>query len=195
MIRFGIHSSAIIDIQGEAIIPPTTVIEPGCILYGGKSASFRFGDENILYPGCVIRLERGYIATGSRVSFSPGCLIYETRAGLRIGNCTMLAAGVAICGVNHGFAVRDIPMRDQQTEELPIEIGSDVWIGMGAIILPGASIGDGCVVGAGSVVTSTVEPYTIGYGVPFRPVRKRPVETSKTASAIGTVEVDHQPTA
>lgn len=189
MIRFGIHPSVIIDIQGEAVIPPTTVIEPGCILYGGKASSFRFGEENILYPGCVIRLERGYILTGKRVSFSPGCMIYEARAGLRIGDCTMIAAGVTICGVNHGFANRTLPMRDQPTKELPIEIGNDVWIGMGAIILPGASIGDGAIIGAGSVVTGIVEPYMIGYGVPFRAVRKRPENSPAAISAFSELEI------
>ena len=173
MIRWGVHSSVIVDIQGEFTIPATTVLEPGCILYGGKSSVFRFGEENTVYPSCVFRLDRGSIVTGKRVSFGPGCLIYETRAGLWIGDCSLIAAGVTICGVNHGFADLDLPMRDQKTEELPVEIGADVWIGMGAIILPGAKIGDGCVIGAGSVVRGTVEPYTIGYGVPLRSRKSR----------------------
>lgn len=173
MIRWGIHSSVVIDIQGEATIPATTVIEPGCVLYGGRNSVFRFGEENTIYPSCVFRLDRGSIVTGKRVSFSPGCMIYETRAGLTIGDCTMLAAGVTICGVQHGFGDLSLPIRDQKTAELPIEIGADVWIGMGAIILPGAKIGDGCVIGAGSLVRGAVEPYTVGYGTPFRSRRRR----------------------
>ena len=173
MIRTGLHSSAIIDVQGELRLPASTVIEPGCILYAGPRARIHFGDENIIYPACVFRLEHGSIVTGTRVSFGPGCLIYETRAGLRIGDATLIAAGVTIAGVNHGFADPGIPMRDQPATELPVEIGADVWIGMGAIILPGAVIGDGCVIGAGSVVTGRVEPFTVGHGVPFRPVSRR----------------------
>ena len=52
-------------------------------------------------------------------------------------------------------------------------IGNDVWIGQNAVILPGIHVGDGAIIGAGSVVGSDVEPYTIVAGNPARPVRKR----------------------
>ena len=51
-----------------------------------------------------------------------------------------------------------------------------MWIGMGVIILPEIRIGRGAVIGAGSVVTKDVPPFTVGSGVPFRPSRKRHVE-------------------
>lgn len=54
-----------------------------------------------------------------------------------------------------------------------ITIGNDVWIGYGAIILSGVTIGDGAVVGAHSLVTKDIPPYTIAGGVPARPIRKR----------------------
>lgn len=54
-----------------------------------------------------------------------------------------------------------------------IEIGNDVWIGTGAMILGGIKIGDGAVIAAGAVVTKDVEPYTIVGGVPAKPIRKR----------------------
>ncbi len=54
-----------------------------------------------------------------------------------------------------------------------VRIGNDVWIGDGAMILGGHSIGDGAVIAAGAVVTKDIEPYTIAAGVPARPVRKR----------------------
>lgn len=55
----------------------------------------------------------------------------------------------------------------------PINIGNDVWIGYGAVILRGVSIGDGAIVGAGAVVTKDVDPYTIVGGVPAKTIRKR----------------------
>jgi acetyltransferase-like isoleucine patch superfamily enzyme len=55
----------------------------------------------------------------------------------------------------------------------PIRVGSDVWIGHGAVVLPGVTISDGAVVGAGSVVTKSVGPYAIAVGNPARVVRRR----------------------
>lgn len=54
-----------------------------------------------------------------------------------------------------------------------VTIGHDVWIGHGAIIMPGVSVGHGAVVGSGAVVTKNVEPYTIVVGVAAKPVKKR----------------------
>lgn len=61
----------------------------------------------------------------------------------------------------------------------PIKIGNDVWVGGGAIILPGVTVGDGSTVGAGSVVTRDVEPYTVVAGNPARTIRR----LSKTGPA------------
>lgn len=173
MIARGIHSSVILEVAGAMRMPQSTVIEPGCILYGGAEAEFRFGEMNILYAGCVFRIERGFLQTGSRVSFGPNVTIYEPRAGLTIGDNVLIAGGVTICGVQHGFARTDLPIRDQETTDLPVTIGSDVWIGMGAIIMPGATIGDGSVIGAGSVVSGVVPPRAVGKGVPFVKSRDR----------------------
>jgi phosphonate metabolism protein (transferase hexapeptide repeat family) len=55
----------------------------------------------------------------------------------------------------------------------PVVVGDDVWIGHGAILLPGVKIGTGAVVGAGAVVTKDVRPFTIVAGVPAKPLRRR----------------------
>lgn len=58
-------------------------------------------------------------------------------------------------------------------EKLDVVIGNDVWIGDGAIILPGTSIGNGAIVGAGAVVTKSVAPFTVVAGNPAKVIRKR----------------------
>ncbi|MDX8519400.1 DapH/DapD/GlmU-related protein [Mesorhizobium dulcispinae] len=55
----------------------------------------------------------------------------------------------------------------------PVSIGHDVWIGHGAVVMPGVSIGNGAVIGANAVVTHDVPPYAIVAGVPAKPLRQR----------------------
>ena len=73
-----------------------------------------------------------------------------------------------------------------------VTIGHDVWIGHGAIVLPGRSIGDGAVIAAGAVVTKDVAPYTIVAGVPARPVRERfPPAIAERLQALAWWDWDH----
>ena len=75
----------------------------------------------------------------------------------------------------------------------PVEIGHDVWIGHGAIVLPGVEIGNGAVVGAGAVVAEDVDPYTIVAGVPAEPVRRRfDPETAARIEATKWWHWDHE---
>lgn len=172
MIRRGIHPSAIVEVAGRLELPATTIIEPGCVLFAGPQAEISFGEMNTIYPGCVFRLERGFIRTGRRVSFGPGCVVYETRAGLTVGDDCLIAGGVKLCGVQHGHDGPG-PMRDQPVRELPIVIGDDVWLGMGVIVMPGVTIGSHTVVGAGSVVTKDLPGRVVAHGVPARVTAER----------------------
>lgn len=63
--------------------------------------------------------------------------------------------------------------RSHRLEDIRVEIGNDVWIGCGVIILPGARIGDGAVIGAGAVVAKEVPPYGIVVGNPIRIIKFR----------------------
>lgn len=173
MIRKGIHPSAVVENLGPASIPETTIIEPLAVVFVGERGRLQLGEMNIIYPGATIRIDQGWMETGIEVSFGSGCHIYEPRGGLTIGDHCMIGGGVLICGVNHGHASRSVPMRKQAFEAAPIVIGKDVWIGMGAIVLPGVTVGDGAIVGAGAVVTSDVPPGFVVGGVPARPVRIR----------------------
>ena len=107
---------------------------------------------------------------------------------LIIGKFCQIAAGVEFVmnGANHQMnAVTTFPfytlegwdMSPPERHDLPLKgdtvIGSDVWIGQNAVILPGVHIGDGAIIGADSVVGSDIAPYTIVVGNPARPLRKR----------------------
>ena len=91
-----------------------------------------------------------------------------------IGKDVMMGPECMMYTVNHGMARTDIPMWKQSfTAPKPIVIEDDVWIGSRVIILPGVHVGRGSVIGAGSVVTKSIEPYSIVGGNPAKLIRKR----------------------
>lgn len=91
-----------------------------------------------------------------------------------IGTHVMMGEDCTIIARNHQFNRIDKPMMYQGfQEEQPVSIGNDVWIGDRVIILPGVKIGDGCIVGAGAVVTSNLPAYSISAGNPARVIRYR----------------------
>jgi len=87
----------------------------------------------------------------------------------------------------------DDPSVFEWRADQPVEVGHDVWIGHGAVVLPGVEIGTGAVIGAGSVVTRDVEPYTVVAGVPAALIRRRfDPETAARIKATEWWEWDHE---
>jgi acetyltransferase-like isoleucine patch superfamily enzyme len=172
----GIDSSVHIQGQAGLIWPESTIVEPHCSVLLGAEARLIFGSKVTVYSGCRFRSRCGELTVGDDVSFGPNCVVYEWRAGGCIGAGSLLAAGVVLSGVNHGMDPEAGPYRDQPAQALPVDIGRNVWIGMNSIVMPGVSIGDNSVIGAGSVVTRPIPSGVIAYGNPcrvIRPVGKR----------------------
>ncbi|MEE1055907.1 MAG: acyltransferase [Acutalibacteraceae bacterium] len=95
-------------------------------------------------------------------------------ANCTIGKNVMMGRECIILSRNHNFSSTEIPMIEQGfQEEKPPVIGDDVWIGHRVIILPGARIGNGCVIGAGAVVSGNIPDYSIAAGVPAKVIRSR----------------------
>ncbi len=91
-----------------------------------------------------------------------------------IGNNVMMGPECMIFTVNHNFLNAGKTIRSQGfSEEKPVIIGNDVWIGARVIILPGVCIKDGAVIGAGAVVTKDVPEYTVVGGNPARVIKTR----------------------
>jgi len=85
----------------------------------------------------------------------------------------MISNFVTIRDTNHEFSSLEEPMRMQGIVSSPVHIEDDVWIGHGAIILKGVSVGTGAIIAAGSVVTKTVPAYSIVGGVPAKVIGTR----------------------
>ena len=93
---------------------------------------------------------------------------------IKIGQDVMIGEEFIAISKNHKFDDVNIPMRKQGWQkDQPITIEDDVWIGSRVIILPGVTIGCGSIIGAGSVVTKNVLPYSIVGGNPAREIRRR----------------------
>lgn len=92
---------------------------------------------------------------------------------LRIGEQCMIAAECHLMTWNHRLDDRRIGIREHGRESSRVELGDGVWMGYNAIVLPGVTIGEGAVVGAGSVVTEDVEPFDVVAGVPAEPIGRR----------------------
>jgi maltose O-acetyltransferase len=108
------------------------------------------------------------VEVGERVFFNFNCVILDV-CPVRIGDHTMFGPGVQILTPLH-------PMNAEQRRGKeygrPIEIGSDVWVGGGALILPGVRVGSRSVIGAGSVVTRDVPDGVFAAGNPCRVIRE-----------------------
>ena len=150
------------------------MIGKGCFLDAhSTTARIELANDVWLSRDCYLVAGRGAeIAIGDRAYVGHRCLLYG-HGGIQIGRDALLASDVQlICG-NHTFARRDIPIRAQPTEEQPIVIEEDVWLGASAIVLGGVTVGQGCVVAAGAVVTHSLPPYSIARGVPAQIVGVR----------------------
>lgn len=113
---------------------------------------------------------RPNIAIGNYCSFGPGVRVFRANHKMELFTTHPIAYG-ALGGKN----------KIDSLVQKELIIGNDVWIGANAMILPGCSfIGDGAVIGAGSIVTKDIEPYTIVAGNPAKILRKRfPIDVQK----------------
>lgn len=141
-----------------------------------------------VYPGA--RLSHTYgISAGRNLMINGGAFIYG-RGGLRFGDHVMIGPNAVIVSSQHRFDDPTVEMVFQGHQTDFVDIGSDVWIGANAVVLPGVTIADGTVVSAGAVVTRDTEPYSIVGGVPAAKIGMRPrLPAAPGAGAEGSARV------
>lgn len=118
------------------------------------------------------------VKIGRNVIVMPGCLMMSA-GGITIEDSAMIAANVQLISNNHDLYERQVITCK------PVRIGKNAWIGAGATILPGVTVGDNAVVGAASVVTKDVEPDTIVAGNPARFIKRIPPRNEDTPCQLG----------
>jgi acetyltransferase-like isoleucine patch superfamily enzyme len=116
----------------------------------------------------------GRLVIGAHVCIGAHANIRATGGTIEIGEGSIVAQGVSLIASNHAIP-RDMCIRDAgwSAEKTGVTIGRDVWIGCQATILPGVIIGEGAVIGAGSVVTRDIPAYEVWCGVPARKTKDR----------------------
>lgn len=113
------------------------------------------------------------ISMGDNVHIGPGAML-DGAGGISLGEGTILAPAVKVLSRNHNFNedIQALPF-DNVVLVAPVGIGRYVWIGTQAVVLPGVTIGDGAVIGAGAVVSKDVPSCAVVVGNPARVVRFR----------------------
>ena len=110
-----------------------------------------------------------HIEVGKNFFANYNCTILDV-AKVKIGDNCQMAPNVSIYTAGHPLGASD---RNKGLEyAYPITIGNNVWIGAGAIILPGVTIGNNVVIGAGSVVTKNIPAYSLAVGNPCRVIKR-----------------------
>jgi maltose O-acetyltransferase len=109
------------------------------------------------------------IIIGEKVFFNFNCVVLDVTY-VRIGSRTMFGPNVQIYTATHPLNHKERASGLEYAK--PITIGEDVWVGGSVVICPGVSIGDRCVLGAGSVVTKDIPPDVFAAGNPCRVIRK-----------------------
>jgi virginiamycin A acetyltransferase len=147
-------------------------------IYGStKGTRIVIGAHSEIYDHVVIKCVGGTadIVMGEHCYINPGSVLYSGN-GITMGDYVLLAAGVMLMPTNHAFGSREIPIRHQgfASSKGGIVIEDDVWLGANAVVLDGAHIGKGAIIGAGSVVTGKVPAYEIWGGIPAKKIGQRP---------------------
>lgn len=150
---------------GRRFMPtyPLKIIGGGNICIGDN---FRSMGYNYLYAN------DGVITIGDNMSVNTNVHIGAGSGRVTIGNNVQIGPNVVLRAADHGIAMGTL-IRFQPHVGGEIIVEDDVWIGANAVILRDVTLGKGCVVAAGAVVTKNVEPYAIVGGVPARKISSR----------------------
>lgn len=150
-------------------------IEPGAVIELGSEngkGTIHIGSRTLIRRFALISCHGGDIHIGSNCSVQCFSAVYGL-GGLRIGDWTRIAAHTLIIPGNHQFADPTLEIKKQGLSQKGINIGRDVWIAANCLILDGVEIGDGAVIGGGSVVTKSISSLAVAVGNPARVIKYR----------------------
>lgn len=156
----------------------SALLFPQGVIY--NEAYLRIGEGTMIGPGVCLTAGMGPgqpMLTNPVVSIGDRCLIGRGSHiighwSIELGDDIQTGPYVYITDQNHGYEDPGRPIGGQPTREAPVRIGSGSWLGANSVILPGAQLGENCVVAAGAVVRGTFPSHSVLAGVPARVVRQ-----------------------
>ena len=171
------------------------VLDDGCVIdgRGAGPAGVEIGDRVILGRGVSVQAKIGPIRIGADSDIGMHTVIHS-QGGVEIGRAVVLGGGCKLSGgvfqTGRGDGSGDGMRAREQTRwtKGPIRIGDRCLVGFGSMFLDGVEIGEGSVVGAGSVMTRSVPPYSVAAGVPGRVLRSREEGAAGRATVEGALQ-------
>lgn len=145
------------------------------IVYGrGAEALVRIGDDVHINQDCVLETaEGGGISIGDGSRIQSRCQLSAYKGDIVVGRHVQIAPNCAFYPYNHEARLGELIKHQRLKSRGPIVVQDDVWLGYGVIVLDGTTIGTGAIVGAGSVVTSSIPDNAIAVGNPARVIGYR----------------------
>ena len=150
----------------QATLMGTAAIHLGRDVLVGRHATLSVGYG----PGDPHLPERGLVI-GDRCVLGARATILA-HASIELADDVWFGQDVFVSDASHGYQDPEVPIGHQFGEHAPVRIGAGTWVGHGAIILPGSTLGRNVVVAAGSVVRGDVPDHAVVGGVPARPLRR-----------------------
>lgn len=134
---------------------------------------FIIGHHTLVARRTELVIKQGYLKIGAHCSIGSQSTISAV-SGIEIGDHAIIAGQCYFGGGRYKSVLGAGPMVEQGLETKgPVVLGNDVWVGAGARVIDGVSIGSGAIIGAGAVVTSDIPEEAIAVGVPARVIGKR----------------------
>jgi acetyltransferase-like isoleucine patch superfamily enzyme len=147
-------------------------VGPGVTFEIGRDAVVRLGRWSWIGHGSKIRAHEGEVSIGAKTVMGQECTISSFQH-VSIGRECIVADRVMLIDFDHGVVEQERPIRLQGIYKRDVDVGHNCWIGYGACILRGTTIGDNAIVGTSTVVTKDVPANAVVGGVPARVLRMR----------------------
>ena len=147
-------------------------VGPGCQLEVGPNAVLELGRWSWIGHGSKIRCHEGAVSLGALSVMGQECTISAFQH-VSIGRECVIADRAMLIDFDHSTADVETPIRLQGIYKRDVRVGHNVWIGYGACVLRGCSVGENAVIGANTVVTRDVPANAVVGGVPARLIRMR----------------------